>query len=105
MDDPHNTDPPHADRAVPTSEGNRLLERYGDHLDGQDLSAAQKGEFLLALWQIMTAFVDLGFSVKPGDKFTATAQIGMDDVLKSLLSEDPAPATEAPKNNNKETPT
>ncbi|WP_306117105.1 MULTISPECIES: hypothetical protein, partial [unclassified Roseovarius] len=50
---------------------------------------------LLALWQLMVAFVDLGFSVKPGDKFAPGADHGFDDVLRYLTLETTAPETVA----------
>ncbi|MEM7060252.1 MAG: hypothetical protein AAF557_21945 [Pseudomonadota bacterium] len=77
-----------------------LVARYGGDLECEGLTHEQQAQILTALWQIMTAFVDLGFSVKAGDKFTPTAEIGMDDVLKSLIPEETAPETAAPKNNN-----
>ena len=81
-----------------------LMERYGTHLDGEDLSEAQKRALLMALWTIMQVFVDLGCSVAPGDKFSPKSDVGMDDVLHSFF-ETAAQAT-APlsltNNNNKE---
>jgi len=41
-----------------------LVACYGAHLDDEHLSEGDKEAFLLALWQIMQGFVDLGFSVK-----------------------------------------
>ena len=73
----------------------QLLERYSDHLEGEGLSEDQAKEFLGALWQIMVAFVDLGFSVKAGDKFSPKSDISMDDVLQYLCLEDTAPETVA----------
>lgn len=72
-----------------------LLERYGEHLDGAGLSEDQQKELLSTLWQIMVAFVDLGFSVKAGDKLSAGCDIGFDDVLHSICLEDTAPETAA----------
>lgn len=54
--------------SVLPADGPSLLARYGDLLEGEAMSEAAKQEFLLALWRIMQAFVDLGFSMKPGDK-------------------------------------
>ncbi|SPJ26508.1 hypothetical protein PAA8504_04373 [Palleronia abyssalis] len=71
------------------------MERYGDHLEGEGLSEDQAKEFLGALWQVMVAFVDLGFSVRAGDKFNPKSDIGMDDVLQYLCLEDTAPETVA----------
>jgi len=40
----------------------QLYERYLEH---SGLSETQKKEFLDALWQIITSFIDLGFGVHP----------------------------------------
>jgi hypothetical protein len=40
-------------------------EPYAQYLDDCELTEAQKQEFLEALWSILVAFVDLGFSVHP----------------------------------------
>lgn len=39
--------------------------RYEKMLEGSDLSEVQKREFLQALWNIIVAFVDLGFGIHP----------------------------------------
>lgn len=75
-----------------------LLKRYGHHLEGEGLNDEQAKEFLGALWQIMVAFVDLGFSVKAGEKFNQNSDIGFDDVLEYLRLEDTAPETVASSN-------
>lgn len=36
---------------------------YMEHVDGLELTEEQKVEFLRTLWTIMSAFVELGFSV------------------------------------------
>lgn len=77
--------------------GQSLLDRYGGELTEMDASDAQKAAFLAALFQIMQAFVDLGFSIKPGEKFAATCDIGMDDVLEYLIPVDTAHETVAPQ--------
>ncbi len=41
------------------------VERYQSFLDDTDLTEPQKAEFLQALWQIITNFVELGFGVHP----------------------------------------
>lgn len=41
------------------------VERYSALLEGSDLTEAQKGQFLEALWSVIVAFVDLGFGVHP----------------------------------------
>ena len=40
-------------------------EKYAHLLDDPDLSEDQKREFLQAVWNIITNFVDLGFGVHP----------------------------------------
>ncbi|EAQ04966.1 hypothetical protein OB2597_06770 [Pseudooceanicola batsensis HTCC2597] len=82
-----------AARARPSPQ--QLLECYGDQLDGETLNDEQAKECLSALWSIMVAFVDLGFSVKAGDKLHPKSDIGMDDVLQYLCLEDTAPETVA----------
>ncbi|MEO1193305.1 MAG: hypothetical protein AAFY02_16200 [Pseudomonadota bacterium] len=81
--------------ASPVTLAEQLRETYGDQLEDQNLSEAQELEFLLALWQIMQAFVDLGFSIKPGDNFTPDSAHGFDDVLDCLILEDTAHETGA----------
>ncbi len=49
----------------------------------------------MALWQIMRAFAELGFSVKSGDKLTPDCDIGFDDVLNYICLDDPARETVA----------
>lgn len=41
------------------------LNQFAHHLDGADLSDAQKQDLLEALWSLMIQFVDLGFGVSP----------------------------------------
>jgi hypothetical protein len=81
--------------ATPSSEEGRLLACYGEELEGEDLSDQGKRELLLALWTIMQSFVDLGFNVGPGEKFTPGSDLGMDDLLNSLLLDDTAHETVA----------
>lgn len=38
---------------------------YGRHLEGSDLSEADKRLFIETLWSIMVSFVDLGFRLGP----------------------------------------
>ena len=40
-------------------------ERYAHYLENEALSEAQKRAFLETLWNIIVAFVDLGFGVHP----------------------------------------
>lgn len=82
--------------SVLVADGPALLARYGDQLDDAAMTEAAKQAVLLALWQIMVAFVDLGFSVHAGDKFTPESDIGLDDVLQYLIPEDTAHETVAP---------
>lgn len=87
----------------PRSLADRLLEDYGSELDGEGLSEEQQKECLLALWQVMVAFVDLGFSIKPGDKFTPDSDIGFDDVLNCICLEDlPRETVASPDNQQQE---
>lgn len=88
--------------SVLPADGPSLLARYGDLLEGEAMSEAAKQEFLLALWRIMQAFVDLGFSMKPGDKFGPESGVGMDDVLQYLIPEDTAHETVAPPSTDSE---
>jgi hypothetical protein len=73
----------------------QLIADYGDTLATDGLSEDQQKECLLALWQLMVAFVDLGFSVKAGDKFCENSDHGFDDVLRYLTLETTAPETVA----------
>lgn len=94
------------DDARPNSnDPDALLARYGDHLVDSDLTEAQQKELLAVLWQIMVAFVDLGFSLKPGEKITPKSDVSFDDVLHYLHLDEPAPETPAsPKKNKDEEP-
>ncbi|MCA0851494.1 hypothetical protein [Salipiger thiooxidans] len=87
----------------PRSLGDRLLEDYGPELDGEGLTEEQQKEFLLALWQIMIAFVDLGFSVKSGDKLFPESDVSFDDVLNYICLEDlPRETVASPENTQEE---
>ncbi|MEM8571781.1 MAG: hypothetical protein AAGG56_12880 [Pseudomonadota bacterium] len=98
--------------AEPQDEADRLLAKYGHLLDAEmpgdvRMTAAQRKEFLLALWKIMQAFVDVGFSVAPGDKFHVKCDLGMDDMLNYLVrmeTPEGAVADQPNDKNNKETP-
>ena len=87
--------------AAAMPEGQSLLDRYGGELTEMGASDAQKAEFLAALYRIMQGFVDLGFSIKAGDKLTPLSDIGMDDVLRYLIPVDTAHETVASPNNKK----
>lgn len=41
------------------------VERYQAYLDGTNLTAAQKEQFLQDMWLVMMSFVELGFEVHP----------------------------------------
>ncbi|MEY8826970.1 hypothetical protein AB9K34_00835 [Sedimentitalea sp. XS_ASV28] len=87
----------------PRSLGDRLLEDYGSELAGEGLSGDQQKECLLALWQVMVAFVDLGFSVKAGDKLFPESDVGFDDVLNYICLEDlPRETVVSPDNQKQE---
>ena len=86
----------------PGSLGDRLLEDYGAELEGEGLSEDQQKECLLALWQVMVAFVDLGFSVKSGDKLFPESDVGFDDVLDYICLEDLPRETVASHENQKQ---
>lgn len=79
-----------------------LLDRYGEHLSGEDLTEAQLKRVLSALLPIMIAFVDLGFSIKAGDKFGPDSDIGFDDVLNSIILDATEHETAAPQDNPSE---
>ena len=44
---------------------------YLDELDGEDLTEAQKMELLETLFNIMKAFVDIGYDMEPVNKLIA----------------------------------
>lgn len=104
----HHPTPTHlpASRAGPVDQDARLLRDYAHHLSDMELSEDQQKELLSTLWQIMVAFVDLGFSVKAGDKLGENSDIGFDDVLQYLVPIDTAPETLASSKtiNKKEQP-
>ena len=57
-------------------------ETYAHHIAELDLTPDQRDELILAIANIMIAFVDLGFGIAPGQ--TACGQL---DVLSDLLPE------------------
>lgn len=66
------------------------VERYQRYLDHTDMSAAEREEFLRALWSIICNFVDLGFSVHPlqqacgeVENHAVSGAIGAPDAVKS----------------------
>lgn len=46
------------------------VERYQTLLEEPGLSAEQREEFLAALWSVISAFIDLGYRVRPVHKAT-----------------------------------
>ena len=73
------------------------VDFYQSHLDDSDLSDAEKEAFLQALWNIVIAFVDLGYELNPVQKFSGEAVAkaheralaSADVVSSSLPSTDP----------------
>lgn len=59
------------------------LADYQPALSGFDLTPDQQREFFEALWIILSAFVDLGFEIKPGTKLGASTNTS-EAVLHSL---------------------
>ncbi len=64
-----------------------IVARYGAEAGLEGLDDAQRQELLVTLYRIMQGFVELGFSIKAGDKFTQNAALGMDDVIHYLFSD------------------
>lgn len=60
---PHDTPAPNTTRTTPALTLD--VEAYEHLLAETDWSEAEKGEYLAALWSIITQFVALGFSVRP----------------------------------------
>ncbi|MEL7444265.1 MAG: hypothetical protein AAGK02_00435 [Pseudomonadota bacterium] len=82
------------DRAL-SGDPDALTAEYGAHLSDDILADDEAATVLGALLYMMTIWVDAGFSVKAGDKFTPTSETGMDDVLDYMIPEKPAPETPA----------
>lgn len=71
--------------------------KYQAYLDDPDLSDEQKEQIVKALWQIMMAFVDLGYGISPlqqacGKLAESDDESGNSD--SALLSSDPTTLTE-----------
>ena len=49
------------------------VDFYQSQLDDNNLSDAEKEAFLQALWNIVCAFVDLGYELNPVQKFSGEA--------------------------------
>ena len=98
MEDNHKPQNLETGQTTPLSLKDRLLVEYGEDFDEPDLSEEQKAEFLLAVWKIMAAFVDLGFEVGPDvDKCDENSPLSRVDVLKLLNLEETAHETVAPR--------
>ncbi|WP_195820702.1 hypothetical protein [Roseobacter sp. MH60115] len=89
----------------------RLLEEYRDDLHGVDISNEAAKVFLMSLFRIMSAFVDLGVKIGPTDvediiiKQEKHSDLRV-DVLRLLHPEDMPHETVAPRSpdNEKEQP-
>lgn len=80
----------------------QLLQDYGKDIDHLELSEETQGEFLLALWNIMVIFADLGFGLGPvpeevGDKPNEKLADLRVDVLSLLDLRDTPHETVAPQ--------
>jgi hypothetical protein len=71
------------------------VDRYQSYLDGTNLTAGQKEQFLQDMWLVMMSFVELGFEVHPvqevcGKDAESTTQCanGAFDRLQSGKSKD-----------------
>jgi len=69
-------------------------EKYAPLLDDPDLSEGQKREFLQALWNIITNFVDLGFGVHPVQLACRESKNSCGESINNL-GEDTVPADNA----------
>lgn len=66
------------------------VERYQSFLDDTDLTEPQKAEFLQALWQIITNFVELGFGVHPLQEVCGKdAQTSPRNAFEAVCSDEP----------------
>ncbi|WP_299961526.1 hypothetical protein [uncultured Roseobacter sp.] len=95
----------------PMSLDDRLLEEYRDDLHGVDISDEAAKVFLMSLFRIMSAFVDLGVKIGPTDveDIIIKQEKHSDrrvDVLRLLHLEDMPHETVAPRSpdNEKEQP-
>lgn len=98
---------PPPETSHPPSLEDSLLTEYGASLEDKGITDAQKKEFLLNLWKIMTVFVDLGLDLGPapakdGDKSAQISEGLTHDVLHSLNLKDTAHETVAPLSNPQE---
>ena len=64
--------------------------KYQKYLDDPSLSEEQKEEIIMALWSIITAFVDLGFGVHPAQEGCGKAAEMLDGQAKEDSNESKA---------------
>ena len=64
--------------------------KYQKYLDDPSLSEEQKEEIIMALWSIITAFVDLGFGVHPAQEACGKAAEMLDGQAKEDSNESKA---------------
>ena len=64
--------------------------KYQKYLDDPSLSKEQKEEIIMALWSIITAFVDLGFGVHPAQEACGKALEMLDEKAKEDSNESKA---------------
>ena len=64
--------------------------KYQKYLDDPSLSEEQKEEIIMALWSIITAFVDLGFGVHPAQEACGKAAEKLDGQAKEDSNESKA---------------
>lgn len=70
------------------------VERYQNLLDDPDLDPAQREQILRALWDIIIAFVDLGFGVHPMQQ--ACGQLGETDIEAGNAADDAVHSKDQP---------
>lgn len=64
--------------------------KYQQYLDDPSLSEEQKEEIIMALWSIITSFVDLGFGVHPAQEACGKAAEKLDGQAKEDSNESKA---------------
>lgn len=62
------------------------VEKYQSWLDDSDLSDQEKQEFLQALWNIVVAFVELGFGVHPLQEVCGQQSVLVDQSAKEAFN-------------------
>ena len=61
--------------------------RYHDVVEHEGLEPEQSVQFLTALWSVVVAFIDLGFSVHPVQAAVANSTVGEssgDEILRTI---------------------